>query len=242
MLELPAADQQTASRRRIRQVDETGTATQNAQNPPVDEKSTGTAARKSTGAPMLDTAQRGNAFQLIASGEIEGAEMSTTGPLMCTFLFHSGSDWTVTEGLTQGMTQASTSSLASKSRSPSVVWNFPFGFSMKSTNAFGWPRLVVSVYGNDICNRRVIKGYGSVHVPCQPGRHERTIRLFCPVSSSLWVRFLGYITGNPAQFVDPRVVSAGEGREMLRVASDGKLTVIFNVMLKDLKRFNYAVG
>lgn len=70
-----------------------------------------------------------------------------------------------------------------------VVWNFPLGVTYKSTNAYGWPRLIVSVYGTDMCNRRIIKGYGSVHVPCSTGRHEREIRLFKPVSSSWIVRF-----------------------------------------------------
>lgn len=200
------------------------------------------ASTTGTGPPQLDTTQRGHSFQLIASGEIQGAEINTSNPLMCTFSFQSGVDWTVTEGATSGITQLSASSIDAESFDPKVVWNFPFGFALKATSAFGWPRLVVSVYGNDMCNRRVIRGYGSVHVPCQPGRHERKIRLFKPVSSSLWVRFLGYITGNPAQFIDPRVACRPEGREMVRVASGGKLTVVFNVMVKDMKRFNYVVA
>lgn len=65
------------------------------------------------------------------------------------------------------------------------------------------------------------------------------IRLFCPVSASPLTRFLGSLLGNPAQLVDPRLVAGTEGREVLRVQSGGKVTVNFDVMLKDIGPFNY---
>merc|ERR1719231_1906052 len=114
-----------------------------------------------------------------------------------------------------------------------VVWNFPLGLVFKSTSPFGWPRIAVTVYGTDLCNRRVIKGYGSVHVPCQPGRHSRTVRLYCPISSSPLTRLLGALFGNPAQLVDPRIVSGTEGREVVRVQSGGKVNITFDILLKD---------
>ena len=73
-----------------------------------------------------------------------------------------------------------------------------------------------SVYGTDMCNRRVIRGYGTVQLPTSPGRHERDVRLFRPISSSLWTRFMGWLTGNPAQFIDPRVSTQVEGRDVVR--------------------------
>lgn len=51
-----------------------------------------------------------------------------------------------------------------------LVWNFPVDFTYKATNAFGWPQLVVSVYGVDGLGRDVPHGYGSVHVPTCAGR------------------------------------------------------------------------
>merc|ERR1719424_686440 len=190
-------------------------------------------------------------FGLVLNGEIQSAQLGSAGrgPLMCVFSLQHGADWTIVSGAPNGITQLATSSLPPATSFSSaicqgnpreVVWNFPIGLAWKSTSPFGWPRIVVTVYGTDLCNRRVIKGYGSIHVPCQPGRHTRTIRLYCPVSSSPLTRLLGALFGNPAQLVDSRLVAGPEGREVVRVQSGGKVTVVFDVLLKDTEPFNYA--
>ena len=51
-----------------------------------------------------------------------------------------------------------------------LVWNFPLDVTYKSTNAFGWPQLVVCVYGSDVFGRDVVKGYGCTHIPTCAGR------------------------------------------------------------------------
>jgi len=188
-------------------------------------------------------------FKLVLNGAIESANMGTgsKSPLMCVFAVTCGPDWTMTSGAPKGITQLAESSLppvlpfsARFGGMREVVWNFPIGLTFKSTSPFGWPRLVVTVYGTDMCNRRVVKGYGSLHVPCQPGRHSRVIRLYCPLSSSPLTRIMGWLFGNPAQFVDPRIVAGTEGREVVRVQSGGKVRVSFDVLLKDTEQFNYA--
>lgn len=50
------------------------------------------------------------------------------------------------------------------------MWNYPLDLTYKTTNAFGWPQLVVSVYGLDLFGRDVVKGYGCVHLPTCAGR------------------------------------------------------------------------
>jgi B9 domain-containing protein 1 len=170
---------------------------------------------------------------------------------MCVFSMQHGGDWTLVSGAPNGITQLACSSAPPASSLGSailrgcadpreVVWNFPIGLIFKSTSPFGWPRMVVTVYGTDLCNRRVVKGYGSVHLPCQPGRHTRVVRLYCPISSSPMTRFLGILFGNPAQFIDPRIVAGSEGREVVRVQSGGKVRLIFDVFLKDTDVFNYT--
>lgn len=52
----------------------------------------------------------------------------------------------------------------------SVVWNFPLEISFRSTNAFGWPQLAISVWGPDLLGNEVIRGYGATHLPTSPGR------------------------------------------------------------------------
>ncbi|CAE8684100.1 unnamed protein product, partial [Polarella glacialis] len=140
-------------------------------------------------------------FRLVLNGEIESAEMGAGnhGPLMCVFSVQHGADWTILSGAPNGITQLAVSTVPMSSSVSSwrgggglreAVWSFPLGLVFKSTSPFGWPRIAITVYGTDLCNRRVVKGYGSVHIPCQPGRHTRTIRLYCPLSSSPLTRLL----------------------------------------------------
>lgn len=192
-------------------------------------------------------------FKLAVTGEIESAQLGAgagRGPLMCTFSVQHGGDWTVVSGPTNGITQlacssappaASLGSAILRGADPrEVVWNFPLGLIFKSTSPFGWPRIAVVVYGTDLCNRRVVKGYGSVHLPCQPGRHSRIVRLYCPLSSSPITRFLGMLFGNPTQFIDPKIVAGSEGREVVRVQSGGRVKIVFEIFLKDTEIFNYT--
>lgn len=49
-------------------------------------------------------------------------------------------------------------------------FNFPLDVAYRSCNVFGWPQLVVCVYGADFRGRDVIKGYGAVRLPTCIGR------------------------------------------------------------------------
>ena len=50
------------------------------------------------------------------------------------------------------------------------VWNFPVDVGFRSNNAYGWPQVVLGVYGLDSFGRDVVKGYGVVHLPATPGK------------------------------------------------------------------------
>ena len=47
------------------------------------------------------------------------------------------------QGIDQGFSQVARKGTSGDS---SVVWNFPVDVTFKSTNPFGWPRIVISVY------------------------------------------------------------------------------------------------
>merc|ERR1711939_250695 len=104
-------------------------------------------------------------FVVACTGQIEWCEMLGKDNLYCRYIVEHGGDWNVIEGQKEGISQ-----MARKSSGPNrrVVWNFPLDISFKSTNAFGWPQLVISVYGMDMFSRDVIRGYGRVHIPISP--------------------------------------------------------------------------
>ncbi|CEM23188.1 unnamed protein product [Vitrella brassicaformis CCMP3155] len=199
-------------------------------------------------------------FEVAVAGEIENIQLpegSRSAPLVCRYQLVYGPDWALVQGPDSGVSQSACGPLGGGAGGasvgalsalnpfyvptpPSVVINFPFNAVFKAQNAFGWPRVLVCIYATDWCNRRVIRGYSSVHVPTQPGRHVRWLRLYCPVASSWLSRFMGWLTGNRAEYIDPKTAAHSEGREVVRVRSGGRVKVVLNVLLKDTKPFNYS--
>ena len=92
-----------------------------------------------------------------------------------------------------------------------MVWNFPIDVSFSATNAHGWPRMVLSVYGLDILGRDVVQGYGQLHIPTTPGVYTRYVRMFKPVSLSWAQQLTSWIFGNQAEFYDSKFVVFGWG-------------------------------
>ncbi len=91
------------------------------------------------------------------------------------------------------------------------------------------------MFGND-----VVRGYGSTHIPPIAGTHNRRIAMFVPQSSSLLHQFMSWFTGRKPEFVDSKVVAQSEGREVIRVSSNGYVDVLFNVVLKDFQKFGFS--
>ncbi|XP_076122252.1 B9 domain-containing protein 1 isoform X1 [Alosa pseudoharengus] len=155
--------------------------------------------------------------------------------LYCKYCFVYGHDWAPTSGLEEGISQ-----ITCKSReSHKLIWNFPLDITFKSTNPFGWPQIVVSVYGPDVFANDVVRGYGATHIPFTPGKHTRTIPMFVPESTTRLQKLTSWLMGRRPEFTDPKVVAQGEGREVTRVRSQGFVTLQFNIVTKDLKKLGY---
>ena len=122
------------------------------------------------------------------------------------------------KGIEEGISQISYSStsntlLGNAPKIRTCVWNVPFETVFKATNAFGWPQLVVSVYGVDELGRDVIRGYGSVRIPTYNGNHILFVPLFKPISTSPLNGALSWLSGRLPEFLDPKFVSKNQGRE-----------------------------
>ncbi|XP_075726003.1 B9 domain-containing protein 1 isoform X1 [Rhipicephalus microplus] len=178
-------------------------------------------------------------FMLSINGQIESAQFTGADNIYCKYCFVHGADWAVSAGVEEGISQ-----VARKSRDnrQNFVWNFPLEITYKSSNASGWPQLVLAVYGLDAFANDVVRGYGAVHVPPIAGTHRRIIELFVPESSSTMHKMTSWLTGRRPEFVDPKVVARGEGREVTRTTSNGKVNVAFSIISKDVKKFGYNVG
>ncbi len=101
---------------------------------------------------------------------------------------------------------------------------------------------MLSCYGQDVFGNDVIRGYGVVHIPVAPGRHKMRIPLFVPESTSKMQKFLAWIRGRRPEYVDPRVIAHGDGREVTRVKSQGYINLNFNIVTKDMRKLGYLTN
>mmetsp|Transcript_7099 Transcript_7099/g.27212 ORF Transcript_7099/g.27212 Transcript_7099/m.27212 type:complete len:250 (-) Transcript_7099:27-776(-) len=178
-------------------------------------------------------------FHLMVTGQIRSGDFDGADNLYCRYTIVFGHDWTICHGPDTGLSQ-----IARRGGGPdtSLIWNFPIDITFRSTNPFGWPRIAISVYGVDGLGRDVIKGYGSVVIPPCPGKYERVVHMYAPVSSSLVQQILAWIGGTPPEFFDSSFTAQALGRDVTRVRSCGTVRVTLNVLPRGLAAFGYSYG
>ncbi|KAJ3223773.1 B9 domain-containing protein 1 [Chytriomyces hyalinus] len=182
-------------------------------------------------------------FSVTVTGQIESALYPYFDNLYCKYHFKYGPDWVVVSGLEDGLTQmarASTSATFSQAMyssgafSRTCVWNFPIDVCFKSTNPFGWPQLVVCVYGLDDFGRDVVRGYGAVHVLYIP--------TVVPRATTPFNGFLSWATGRVPEYLDPNFIAQSKGREVTRVKSQGALKIVLDIATKEIDKFGLQVS
>lgn len=176
-------------------------------------------------------------FTLIVSGQIESAQFHSIDNAYCKYSFTYGLDWNAVQGVEQGISQISRKSGGSNR---TIVWNFPIDIAFQSSNAHGWPRIVISVYNMDFMGRDVVRGYACVLVPPFSGRYIRYVRMFVPMSTSRMQALLAWLSGNRPEFYHAKFIGQGRDREATRVSSSGIIKVVLNVSSLDLKKCGYS--
>ena len=159
--------------------------------------------------------------------------------LYCKFSLVYGNEWEIVAGLQEGCSQVAKRSDDGRH---TFVWNFPIDVTFKSTGPYGWPKIVMQVYGVDMLGRDVVRGYGARHLPLAPGMKALEIPMFVPVTSNFIQQALGWLVGKQPEFIDPKFVAQGIGREVTRVQSQGTVTVRVTTVMKDFTRFGFRVG
>ncbi|KAF5402598.1 B9 protein domain 1 [Latimeria chalumnae] [Paragonimus heterotremus] len=181
----------------------------------------------------------GDCFMLSVTGQIVKAKFPGYNYIWCKYCFSTGPDWMYIAGIPEGMTQTS---LRGQDVNQDHVFNFPIDISWKSSNPFGWPQIIVHAYGVDVFGKDVIRGYGAVHIPMESGKHSRRIAMFVPQSSSKLMQLNAWFTGRRPEFVSPKVIASGDGREVTKVQTQGFVDLAFNVATKNLRNLGYVVG
>jgi B9 domain-containing protein 1 len=98
-------------------------------------------------------------FTVSITGQIDQVKMLSEN-LYVKYQFVNGQDWTLLDGIEQGISQFTNSTL-----------NVPLEIAYKSTSFYGWPMLLVTVYGLDFLGRDVVRGYSCTRLPCSAGTY-----------------------------------------------------------------------
>ncbi|KAF2365745.1 B9 domain [Trinorchestia longiramus] len=183
--------------------------------------------------------EQGSVFVYNVRGVVEKGDDFDGDDLCVSYCYTFGQDWQLLAGLEEGVSQTTR---LSHGPDQHFVWNFPLDVTFSSTNPYGWPQLVLYVYGKDFFGTDIVRGYAAVHMPICPGQHMRRLSCFVPSSASLLQRIISWLTGNTPEFLDPKMVAQARGREVTRVESKGYINVTFNVTMKDFGKLEYDCG
>lgn len=185
----------------------------------------------------LEITEEPKYFYLNVQGLIESGSFFEGDSIYCKYDITFGPDWKIESGQKSGQSQHACQGEGADNY---FVWNMPFEICLKSTNPTGWPQLVVSCFCPDFFGREVVKAYGTCFFPTTSGSTRRTLSTFSPISSSFLIEALGVFLGEKAEIRNPsKVLSTGEGREIIRTQSEGSINVSFNCQLTNMDAFGY---
>jgi len=182
-------------------------------------------------------------------GTIKAAMLAEGDNVFLRAQFTYGPDWQIIAGSEQVLTQ-----VALHAAPHGAVFNMPLDVAFQTTNLHGWPRVVVSVFGENglqsLLQSRPVPiplGHGSALVPVTPGSHTKVVPLYRPLASKTgplaWLeRLLRPLTGEYPDYYDHRFVGQGDSRMVTRVESMGEVYLDFNVATTGLKANGYCVS
>ena len=176
-------------------------------------------------------------FILNVQGMIEVGNFFEGDCINCKYDIEFGQDWELLNGSKSSQSQTA---IRTEGEIKYYVWNMPFEVNLRSTNPSGWPQLVISCFCPDFFGRELLKAYGVCYFPTLNGSHKRTLYMFSPSGSSDIINMLVVFLGQKAEIINaPTVLSTGEGREVIRVNSEGTIEVKFNVHITNMECFGY---
>ena len=175
-----------------------------------------------------------NQILLTIQGTIQTCYTNRTDDLYCKYGFSYRGNWAPLQGHRAGITQTS-----HKNGEEPAIFNSPFCASFKSSDPFGWPQIIITIYGNNVFGNDMVVGYGCTHIPTQTGKYTIQIPLFVPESPSFAAKIVQFFSGLTPEFIDPFQAASGERRGDLRTNSNGYVSLEVNVLINDMEHLQF---
>lgn len=103
-----------------------------------------------------------------------------------------------------------------------------------------WPQLVIVFKGFDYFGRKITKGYAQMHFPIKSGTHTYTANIYAPEPTFMqWL--YAWFGGTSIEYKRDfhKIIVKGEGRNIGKIRTVGRVTVTFNVTLRNFERLGY---
>ncbi|XP_017053477.1 B9 domain-containing protein 1 [Drosophila ficusphila] len=202
-------------------------------------------AKESPPSPM-DVKATASCFSLCISGQIVSATFPLGPDKEFVFLRYelvAGPDWQLASGPQHGITQ-----LATNKRGPfnePIVFNMPIEVTYKSTSPFGWPQMLVSVFGRSGLGRETLLGYAHIHLPVFGSRRpaEQSEQLQAPILMPKCPNMMADITSwllrREPELKDPKVLLDNLKCKGLSMESYGSLQFQLGSVMRGARKLGY---
>ncbi|XP_054728951.1 B9 domain-containing protein 1 isoform X3 [Anastrepha obliqua] len=190
---------------------------------------------------MPDSPTTASYFNIFITGQIEAMEFPL-GPnaaeVFCRYEVVAGPDWELISGSQNGISQ--TASNKSGFFKDKIVFNFPLEWTFKSTTPFGWPQLIISIYGKTRWGAETTLGYCRINLPVFGSHTDDAITapILIPRNTNMVSELASWITGRNPELKDPKtLLSNGKLKE-----SYGEVIFKLTTILRGTNRLGYDWG
>lgn len=171
----------------------------------------------------------------MAEVHVFGQIVSATGfrehQTACRWKIIFGPNWNVVEGLTEGLTQLDNSQIGFTS-----YLCHPVDIHFATSGLQGWPKFLFEVWQQDSYGRSAPAGYGTLHLPLTPGRHQVECLTWRPVGTfSDEVNAL--LTGSGLRLEDIEILSQSSDRLRLQTESSGKISLDLYLITRSFEKY-----
>ncbi|XP_073828742.1 B9 domain-containing protein 1 [Musca autumnalis] len=174
-------------------------------------------------------------FNIFITGHLESAIFPLgpdTSDIFCRYECVAGPDWELVSGTKDGITQYASNH--NGNFNDPIVFNMPIELTYRSTNVFGWPQLIVCLYGKTRWGIETSLGYSRLHVPIFGSESNQRIKapVLKPFCSNTLAVITSWITSRNPELKDPRILLDNTKTKGLSMESYGELEFVLSVITR----------
>ncbi|KAH8316002.1 hypothetical protein KR074_004992 [Drosophila pseudoananassae] len=227
--------------------DTTPTSEGNKRKPKRARKKSKAPKQTSCSVDTMDGKTTASYFSVCITGQIVSATFPLGPDREFVFLRYelvAGPDWQLASGPQHGLTQMATN--RSGHFNEPIVFNMPIEVTYKSTSPFGWPQILVSVFGrNGSQGRETLLGYAHVHLPVFGSRRpaEQLEQLQTPIlmpkCPSMLADITSWLLRREPELKDPKVLLDNLKCKGLSMESYGSLEFQLSTVMRGARKLGY---